>query len=201
MNKYSKYAVAAAVAAIVGLGTQAGAMTIGWSDLAGPAYLTYSDGVTPLAQGVPIFLGSDTKGTLAGFTTYDSGLIGDGTSTEGTFSEAGSGATGVGFFTLQMYVEVGAAGLGGAFLETNPNWKFPADDTGDVSIDLSDSGLSIIVGSYSTGTVSDSNLTGGGDNPNVDALVTSLVAVPEPSSIMLVVVGLLGGMTLLRRRS
>jgi hypothetical protein len=189
MKQFTKYAMVAVIAAIVGFASQAKAMTVSWSDMDSP-FLTYNDGVTPLAIGVPVFLGKDPNGTVAGFTAYDSGFIGDGTSTEGTFAEAGNGDRGAGFFGAQIYLEVGS----GNALVTNPSWKFPGVDYGAVDLDTGDPGLVIIVGSYSTGTITDPNLGAGSD-----ALVTT-IPVPEPSSIALVIVGLLGGAGLIRRR-
>jgi hypothetical protein len=189
MRQFTKYAVAAAVAAIVGFASQARAMTVSWGDSDSP-FLTYNDGVTPLAIGVPVFLGKDSNGTVAGFTAYDSGFIGDGTSMEGTFAEAGNGDRGAGFFGAQIYLEVGS----GNALITNPSWIFPSADDGSAIIDLENGGFTILVGSYSTGTITDPNLGAGSD-----ALVTT-IPVPEPSSIALVIVGLLGGAGLIRRR-
>jgi len=194
MKQVMRYAVVAAVAAIVGFASQARAMSVSWGDQGSP-WLTENDGQTLVPIGTALFLGKDANGTVAGFVAYDSGFVGDGTGYAGSFGEAGSGAGGAGFFTSQMYIMVGS----GNALVTETAWTFPAGDDGNASIDLSVGTLQIIVGSYSPGTVTDPNLGG----PGQDALVTTIPApiVPEPSSIMLVVIGLLGSVSLLRRRS
>jgi hypothetical protein len=187
------------VAAIVGWAYQANAITVGWGDEGGP-FLTYSDGLTLLPQGTVVKIGSDTTGDLAGFTLWSAGVdidsdpggtakVGEGTDYDGTFTEPSFGS-GAGFFGAQIYLEVGS----GNALVTNPSWKFPGVDYGAVDLDTGDPGLVIIVGSYSTGTITDPNLGAGSD-----ALVTT-IPVPEPSSIALVIVGLLGGAGLIRRR-
>jgi hypothetical protein len=189
MKQVMRYAVVAAVAAIVGFASQARAMTVSWGDTSSP-FLTYNDGATALPIGTALFLGKDSNGTIAGFTAYDSGFIGDGTSTEGTFTEGGNLAPGVGFFSSQMYIEVAA----GNALITSSAWIFPASDDAGATIDIGNGGMTILVGSYGTGTVTDPNLA------PADAIITTLT-IPEPSSIMLVVMGLLASVSLLRRRS
>jgi hypothetical protein len=194
MNTFTKYAVAAAVAAVIGWGYQANAMTVGWGDTASP-FLTLGNGVTPLPVGDLIEIGSDSAGTLAGFTPWATGFIGDGTGTEGSFQESTT-SLGAGFFSAPIYIlaynSVTAVTATGEALVTNPAWAFPANDQGFGTIDVSDAGLSVVLGTVHTGTITDTNL-GAGSN----ALA---VTVPEPSSIALVVMGLLGGFGLIRRR-
>lgn len=209
MKQVTKLVAVAAVAAVVGWGYQANAMTVNWGDTGSP-FLTAADGVTPLAIGDLIEIGSDTANTSGGFTLWTAGaniatpslpggtgLIGDGTGAEGSFSE-GNGGAGAGFFSDQIYIKAfNSSSANGAYsLFTSTTWVFPATDAGTENLDLGNGGITVLVGSYFTGTVTDPNLTGGG--PNADAIA---VAVPEPSSIALVVLGLLGGIGLIRRRS
>jgi len=195
MKKYAKYAVAAALVAMGAY--QANAMTVNWGDLGVP--ITYSNGYNVLPTGsADVYVGSDTLNTVGGFTLWaagadvndvnpnGTGVIGDGVA-DGLFAESDGGA-GAGFFNAQIYIEVG----NGNALVTNPSWKFGASDSSTSTIDIGDPGLVIVVGSL--GTTTD-------EYPGTPGLISSIPLVPEPSSIALVVMGLLGGLTLIRLRS
>jgi len=185
-------------------------MTVNWGDT-GVAFVTAGDGVTPLAIGDLIEIGSDVAGTTAGFTLWAAGIdqynvapggssyVGNGTGAEGSFAITSIGA-GASFFSAKIYIKAfnstDTSGAYALFTSSGAGWVFPATDAGTSSLDVSDGGLTLVAGTYHVGTVTDANLTGGG--PNVDAIA---VAVPEPSSIVLVVLGLLGGLGLIRRRS
>jgi hypothetical protein len=216
MNKITKYAVAAAVAATIGWSYQANAMTVNWADDGSP-FLASVGGTTALPTGDLVEIGSDTANTLAGFTLWSAGLnidngipttpgggayVADGTGAEGSFSDVNAGA-GAGFFNAKIYIAIFAAPTAGSSLSTgqgvalvtNPSWTFGANDAAASTIDFTDAGLVVVAGAYDTGTLGDTNL---GAPPNLDAVATT--AVPEPSSIALVVLGMLGGIGLIRRR-
>lgn len=201
--KFLKYSVV--IVAVALCASSAKAMTVAWAGFSSNE-LTLADMVTPVADAQPIELGvfnglnttqvsalSGEAAIEAAFTVYATGLIGDGTSTDGsTFTES-SGDPGTGFFSKQayLYVKDTVNGQWGVF--ASPLWIFPVDDLSSAAFDLeqlSPAGL-LISNGWGTLTFYGAYL---GDTANAMSLI------PEPSTYALIVMGLFGAMTMIRRR-
>jgi hypothetical protein len=192
MKQVTKLTVIIA-AAVAMMGYQAKAMDVVWSAQIS-TFLTDTSGVG-LPIGDLIKVGWDSNNTVGGFTSFASGAVGDSLNIAGTFADDNNITGTSGFFSKQMYIEVytNPGGTGTPALLTNPGWVFPADDTGGVGIDVGDAGLVIVSGAtfVAGGVTAPVDIAGG------DAVE---LAVPEPSSIALVVLGLIGGIGMIRRR-
>jgi len=218
-------AVVATAAAVFGL-SSARAMTVSWAAATDQGISTTGN-LNGLPAGDLVEIGdfggaanstiaalsNSPTAVQAAFTEYATGFIGDGESgAPGTFTEAGSGRTGLGFFSQQIYMvafnaaTAGAAtavgvfeGPPGAAASGNSDgdpWTFPANDIGSIGIDAGDvSAAGVIIGQYVVNGIDSASLNESPAN-SLDLIVT----VPEPSSIALVVMGLLGGIGLIRRR-
>jgi len=166
-----------------------------------------------------LFTGAVGNGTAiqSAFHVFASGQIGDGGSAGtvvGAFAESSISA-GAGFFTSNIYMvvfnvtsagQIGSATQMGVFKGPSAvaaPWLFPADDGGTATVTADDmTAASVLIGHYGAGTYSDSVANGatGWYGDNVNALELAQI-VPEPSTYMLVGMGLLGAWGLRRRRS
>ena len=198
-------------AAALALATHASAMSVSWNAQVS-RFLTLSDQATLVPQGDLIEIGitSASQATLnsattatqlaANFTIVAAGFVGDTVGLPGTFAES-TATPGAGFFSKQIYLLAfnanAPAGATQAGVFTDTSWLFPPTDTAGTSIiDLGDSGVTAQVGSLASGTVVGSGL----DGTDAGALKGGYTVVPEPSSIVLVALGLLGGLGVIRRR-
>jgi hypothetical protein len=155
----------------------------------------------------------------AAFNVWGTGFMGDNTGSPtpvGAFGETTT-SPGAGLFTSNAYMIVfnvtSVGGISGASqwgVFKGPNtganpWLFPASDGASPPTFNADdmTAASVLIGSYGAGTYSDSTLNGGtgwyGDGANALELHSSVV--PEPSTYVLVGMGLLGALRLRRRRS
>jgi hypothetical protein len=215
MNKTQKFVgIIAAVAALV-IASQVYAFTETWSANT-PVVLALEDQATAVPQGCLIEIGTVAPANLSAiinaayvnkspsqveglFVPFTTGLVGDGWGMDGLFTRT-DGVSAPGLTGKQVYIlafdAATAAGAGevGLFAVTNnANWLFPADDDlGTGSVDLGDAGLVALIGSLGAGTIaSPTDLLG------LDA--AALYTIPEPSTLMLVGLGLFGAVGLMRR--
>jgi len=204
MNRIQKFAVILA-ATLLAAGTSH-AMSVSWS-AANTRFVTLQGGALGVPQGDLIELGianvsgiqAATSGTAAqaAFTTWSAGFVGDGVGLDGTFAESTT-APGLTFLGQQLYIIVfnaaTAASASQVGVFTNPAWIAPATDSAPALVlDIGDAGTVATRGALSSGTVTSPAALAGSD-------AASLAIVPEPSSIALVVTGLLGLVTLARSR-
>ena len=220
MKGFIKLSVA--VIAAAALVTSARAMTValtavdynGITDVGGNVGLAQGDlvelGITSstATQIQAAFASGGASAANALFTIWATDSIGDGTGIDSSIANPGIGLTGTGFFGSQAYMIVfnqatvggnigvfaGKPYAGQAGVGAGDPWTFPANDTSPtVTFDTGDVGASgVILGSIGTDNDPDSALSG---SPALE-----LAGVPEPSSIALVVVGVLGAIGLIRRR-
>jgi hypothetical protein len=210
MNKIVKFTVVAAAVVALGI-SQANAMTEVWSAQVS-SFLTLADGTTGVPSGGKIelgILGTNTVSGLQALALNPAGLdaafvdwavnsIGTGTGIDGSWSIT-TGAPGAGFFSQQIYLlafnTANSASASQVGLFTNPSWVFPASDAANPgTIELSDAGLLALIGAIGGNTVTTPSELDGGQ-------AIKLAVVPEPSSVVLAGLGLLGLVGLIRRRS
>jgi hypothetical protein len=217
MNKFTKYTVIVATVALVGV-SQARAMTVDYS-ANNTRFLTLNDNTTPVPVGdfVAIGLVTNTAYTLSLQNVSASAVLGSmviyQTTTTGTlgtpnggFDSGGSPSPGAGFFSLQAYIisvnSSNAASANSVGVFTNPGWIFPTSDGASAkAFDISDLGTTALIGALANGTVTDPAVTAYAGTSPVDAAALHNTVVPEPSSITLVGLSLLGLIGFARRRS
>ncbi len=214
--KSIKYIVAALV--IAGLASRSYAtITVAWQT-ATTTYLSDSTGAAGYLSGdldeVGVFATTPTQGSssLAGFTVFATDLTGTGANVGivggGDAFASGSGTAGATFNHKQIYfVEFNAPTAGAATQEgifyvndlDNGSWQFPADtDAGTTTtFDLGSFFTDTAATEAAGATVVFGSVGVDGSGP-YNILETAVV--PEPSSIALVVLGLLGGIGMIRRR-
>jgi hypothetical protein len=153
------------------------------------------------------------------FTIWTTDYVTDGTdpTAAGTYTVstvAGNG-TDSALFSKQIYLlafnatTVAGATEAGVFAgapfngqsNTGDNWTFPAaDNAGAPSIEASDVvAAGVLLGSYGVGTDPGTEAWFGNSPPQYNALELAENVVPEPSSIALVVLGMIGAIGMIRR--
>ncbi|HVM61206.1 MAG TPA: PEP-CTERM sorting domain-containing protein [Verrucomicrobiae bacterium] len=216
MNGKTAVKVAAVITAAVLSVSSAYSMSVNWA-AATVVGIAMSDGVTPAPTGTLLELGYFTVSDAtisaltpatglttaeADFSVWATGAVGDGGAADGEFTDA-LGAPGAGYFSKQAYALVidgsyWAAIKGTSVAGANGDaWIFPASDGANPpTFEFGDlTAANVLVGGYnSAGTFN------GSDQIIVGGNAVELLGVPEPSSIALVVMGLLGGIGLIRRR-
>ncbi len=198
-----------ALVVLLGSGLRVGAVEVQWSAVY-TRFLSVQDGTTPLEQGnlLELAVATNLANVAADahlgasvlnsdFKVWATGYVGDGTAIEGSFAistiTSGAGVYGQQIYLLAFNSAALWAGTGPALATanqvgvfTNPNWIFPAAEGSSVEmIDLWDTGTTAVVGQLFTGTISDPNLNG----PGQDA---AALVVPEPATVALAALGLLG---------
>jgi len=209
--KLAKYTVVAAAVMLAASAARVYAVTVNWNS-DDTNEVTLAGGTVGLPDGDLVEIGifssvpanGSTAAQVAGaLTVFGSGTIGEGTGggsgDAGTFAIT-STAPVAGFAGSHIYVVAfnaatsGAATAVGVFTSTMGTWTFPAADSGSTTIDMDDVAPSGVVDGAGYGVNTFNSAWQGG---LVNAL--ELTTVPEPSSIALVVLGLVGGIGMIRR--
>jgi hypothetical protein len=210
MKKVTKYTAIVAALVLLGSAVQTFGMAEGWGTYSS-RFLTLQGGTTGVAQGALVKLGilTTTEADMianqnnitflnANFSAWATSTVGDATGLDGSWTTVTT-APGAGYFSQTVYLlafnapTVGAANQVGLFKV--PGNVFPANDgAAQGGWDLGDANIVALIGALSSGTV-----TSPGDLTGTDA--ASLHLVPEPSSIALAGLGILGLIGLIRRRS
>jgi len=215
MNKGIKYVIAGLVAAGVGLSSYAANIEV-IAQAQSNTYLTDADGnYTPggwlLELGTFASTPTDGSSSLAGFSVFGTGVTGN---AGGDFN-LNITSSDVGFAHDQIYLVAFNAATQGAATEegiyyvndaSQTKWRFPAatDDPANTLFDVD--AMFQASATANTALVSGGHIVFGSaaydeTGPYTELRMATLSPVPEPSSIMLVVVGLLGMVGLIRRRS
>jgi hypothetical protein len=215
MNKILKFgSVLLALAAILGVGITANAMTEVWSAQV-DTFLTLQGGTVGVPQGSLIEIGilntneaamvanQNNPLTLQSyFNAWDTTTVGTGTGVDATFTKT-SNKPGTGYFSAQIYLlvfntpTVTPSSQVGLYTSTATAWKFPASDGAAAgNIDLADIGVMVKIGSYSAGTYNDAP----NDILNANAMQLHQV-IPEPTTGTLVGLSMAGLLGVMRRRN
>ena len=209
MNKWIKYLMVGAVAAGVALSSYGAAITVN-SSAAVNTFLTLADGTyIPTADPTVISIGTfastptDGSSSLAGFTAFATTTINNGDGSWSTSSTADEGI--FSHQQIDIVVQENTVNQLGIFyvnMANNTTWKFPAgtDVQNFTTMDLQD--LLANPNGVNTSLATGAHIVWGSSAVTGDTFnQLRLAVVPEPSSIMLVAVGLLGMFGLMRRRS
>ena len=219
MNKIQKIGAVLVAVALTAVATQVSAISVTWVASgvnASSVGVVLSDGTTGVPIGGLIAIGNfgtladptiaDPSAIWANFQAYATGLMGDSTATDGTFEES-SGTTGTGFFGEAVYLVVFNAATAASATQVGvfkgpavgtvaDGWTFPASDLAFPKSYTADdlSALSVVIGGFE-----DSGFDNAWAGANTGAIILAN-AIPEPSSLALAGVGLLGMISLIRRR-
>jgi hypothetical protein len=223
--RFVKYGAVIAATMLLASTARVNAMSVNWGNAGSSVALTLNGNTTSVPTGDLIELGifkdgiSDAtiESTLltpqlaqSAFSTWGTGLMGDG-SADGAFTES-SGAPGAGYFLSNAFVIVFNASTAGAATQyaviqgptsasVGDNWVFPATDSaGAPSYDFDALlGGNVLIGKYHGDNSYSDTAAADWFGSGVDSI--ELASVPEPSTYMLVGMGLLGAWGLRRRRS
>lgn len=188
MNRFRKYTSTLATFVVVLWASHASAMSQEW-DAAQTRFLTSPGGTTGLPSGDLLKLGilsGATAADMAGnqdslafinahFSTWATGLVGDGVGSIDGAWQISSSSPGAGFFSTQLYILAYNAATAGAAtqvgLYTNPSWISPdSDGAASQSFDLGDAGVQAIIGTLTSGTCTSPGDIAGGDAASLRAL-------------------------------
>jgi len=198
MNNGIKYTAVALLAAGLAVSTYAaGNIEVDWSasDVTGIA----SASGNPLASGTMIlgvFSGSPNS-ALTGFTPWVTDTTDLGDDGAGFFTTISTIKLDTNVSHQRIYLVVQSGGQQGIFSDTQ--WIFPAnsDIPNEIAIDVEN----LVDNPGTAGATLDptAQIVQGGFLPQNTDTYSYLLLVPEPSSIALVIMGLLGGIGLIRR--
>jgi len=204
-----KYVLAGLVAAGLTVSSYAQEITVDWGAGAS-TFITDSTGAANYLSGdlieIGTFASAPTVGSssLSGFSVYASATD----DADGAFSESSSATPGAFAHTQIYFVAFNAPTAGAATQKliwevpdgSAPNWKFPAstDVPSSTTIDIGDG----FAGGGGSANPSTGVLVFGGTGVDTSGPYSLLetAGVPEPSSIALVVLGLMGSIGMIRRR-
>ncbi len=208
MNGKKTLIGAVILAVLLCVGTGAYAMSVSWTGWSAN-FTTEADGTTPVPQTATIELGTfainnaaisalaSEAAVVAAFSPWQTGNMGDGIGSDGVFSES-STADGTGYYSKNAYIVVLDGGQYGVFRATGTintdAWVFPPGDAGSPGMDINGiTDLSgVLIGNF--------DVAGQQTNPFMLSVNDTLNLIPEPSTMMLVGVGMLGALGLIRRR-
>lgn len=218
MKKGIRHLVVGLLTVAATVGAYAGDITVTWNAFKFTGVALAGGGITPVPLGNTIQIGYFTiaptlgSSSLVNFVPWATSTINDtfdGFWTQSNTADEAATATGVN--GRQMYIVVTAPGSNlGIFSSTLPAWKFPtsADTIPSTSVDLDD----LVTGPGTAGNAlaasgviifgsgpfySDEAPAGAGIE---DLSYFKLGVIPEPSTYVLVGMGLLGAIGLMRRR-
>jgi hypothetical protein len=209
MNRFTKYAAILVGVALIGSASQTFGFAVAWGTFES-RFLTLDGGTTGVAQGSLVKIGilSTSEANMianqnsiafidANFNAWKTSTVGDATSLDGAWTTVSTGP-GAGFFSQLIYVLAYNAPTAGSATQVGlykvTGLLFPTSDgAAQVTWDIGDPAAVAVIGALHTGTIVTPTDLAGGD-------AAALHLVPEPSSIALVGLGLLGAVGMIRRR-